>query len=51
MTDNVSWKAKNQKKPTKTTKIAEIKMTTGSGFAVDKMVEVLKGLGAHEAEE
>lgn len=50
--DNITWKfADKKKKPIKVTKITEFMMTSGSGFATEKMVEELRELGAHEAEE
>lgn len=50
--DNVTWKyADKKKKPLKVTKICEVMMTSGSGFAVEKMAEELKDLGAHEPDE
>jgi hypothetical protein len=50
--DNITWKfADKKKKPIKVTKIMEFMMTSGSGFAQEKMIEALKELGAHEGDE
>jgi hypothetical protein len=50
--DNITWKfADKKKKPIKVTKITEFMMTSGSGFAQEKMIEALKELGVHEGEE